>query len=106
MRRAQTPIARDRGAAQHLATGEKFRLLLEQILQKFDRVTEIAQLYRSNRFQPITAQLIAKIFFIFYRHVESLGILRQVARREQEFVQRQQCNFARFSILVATPFWK
>ena len=41
--------------AQHLAAGEEFRFLLEEALQKLDRITEIAPLDRSHGLEPIGA---------------------------------------------------
>ena len=55
-------------AAQHLAPGEKLRLLFEQVLQEVDGVTKIAQLDRCYGLEPGTAQGVAQILFISYRH--------------------------------------
>jgi hypothetical protein len=53
----------DLRAAQHLASGQKFGLLFEEILQELDGVAKVAELDRRHGFKPIASQLVAKILF-------------------------------------------
>ena len=52
-------------AAQKLAAREKLRLLFQEPLQERNRVIEIAQLDRSDGFEPKRAQWYRSILFRF-----------------------------------------
>ena len=59
-------------AAQQLATGEKLRLLPQDSLHERDRVSEIAQLDRRHRLQPMTALRFAQFLLSLNGHDKCL----------------------------------
>ena len=56
-------------ATQQLTPREKLRFLPEDCLQERDGVTEIAQLDRSHRLEPVTALRFAQFFFRLNGHI-------------------------------------
>jgi hypothetical protein len=52
-----------------LSAGKKLWLLFEDSLQKRNGVTEIPQLDRCDRFQPMRALIITEFFLGFNRHI-------------------------------------
>jgi hypothetical protein len=54
-----------------LPAGEKLRFLFEQILQKLDCITEVAQLDRSDGPEPVTPKQVTQILFSPDSHAQA-----------------------------------
>ena len=82
-------LFRDFGPAQQLASGQKLRLLLQDSLQKRNRVAEIAQFDRGHRFQPKAALRFVELFFGFNGHLLS----SRACGRSISHYNKSSCGF-------------